>query len=138
VKELDFGGVSVLKENLRLLPYSAQSRLRIVVAHHGGFIHVRVTDKDENPIPPLLGHRNTDGGNNGRGGSCDVYFWPDGSNGMWTSDALRPGRYYVVASRSQPIHTAEAVMRLMVGRLHNNPVEVSSSGDVTVSREAQD
>jgi hypothetical protein len=97
VKDITYGGSSIRHDALRLGSAIGEARLRIVLAHDAAVLDVRVSDEDANPVA-----------------GAHVFLMPASAvteaslaetivtgdadqRGVYTSGALAPGKYYVLA-----------------------------------------
>jgi hypothetical protein len=137
VKDVTYGGHSVLHEPLRLGSAIPGAGLRVIMARDGATLVTRVTDKEGNPVPaiPVLVM------------PADVSseailqrFLVTGEtdqSGQYTSHTLPPGKYFVAAI-SEPFNAStESIDRLWRARLQFKEVELAPSGASQVSLEPQ-
>jgi Carboxypeptidase regulatory-like domain len=100
IKDITYAGASILHDAMRLGSAIGDARLRIIVAHDAAKVQAGVRDEDGNSVA-----------------AAHVFLMPAGAlsegllaatvttgkvddGGVYTSGALAPGKYYVVASRS--------------------------------------
>jgi hypothetical protein len=135
VKDVTYGGRSVLYEPLRLGSAIGGTGLRVIVARDGGRISAQVKDKDGNPMSDLrvvfvpadvaseaiLSARLT---------SCQT-----NQVGSCRSITLPPGRYFVGASDSAVDHSPAVIERLWRSRNRFKEVELAPGGSAQVTLE---
>jgi len=133
VKDVTYGGRSVIHEPLHLGSAMRGAGLRVTVARDGGTISARVADKDGSPVPDvnvlvLPEDASTEG-------ALAVTFVRGATDqsGQYTSQTLPPGKYYVVATQDDVDYTPESIGRLWRARNRYQEVELAPSGAAQVS-----
>ena len=123
LKDIVYGGQSALREPMHV-GKTMGSDLRVVLAHDGGVIKVKVADKDSNPVP-----------------DCKVVLLPESAStesevadsmlqgqsdqfGVYTSSSLAPGKYFVLATNASVDRTPESIGKLMRARIHAHETEL--------------
>ncbi len=132
-KDITYAGVSILHEPLRLGSAMSNASLRIVVARDGGFVSVKSMDKDGIPVPDsnvLL----MPADNNSEASLADALIsGQTDQNGAYTSAALAPGKYYVLASPAAIDKSPERIGTLWHARSHCKEIEVGSNATVQLT-----
>jgi hypothetical protein len=133
IKDITYGGRSILYEPLRLGSTMGDAALRIVVARDGGTASARVTDKDGNPVA-----------------ECSIVLMPASAaneatlaaalttgktdlRGTWSSASLAPGKYYAVATSDGIDKSPETIARLWRARTGAQEVDISPNGRAMVT-----
>jgi hypothetical protein len=132
LKEVLYSGRSALHEPMHV-GKTAGSDLSLVLAHDGGVISVKVTDKDNNPMPDfkvvlLPASASTDAGlaDSMLQGQTDQY-------GAYSSGTIAPGKYYVLATNDSVDRTPETIAKLLLARTNANQTELPPNGSVSVT-----
>jgi hypothetical protein len=133
VKDVVFGDRSVLLTTIRPGVGMTDAGLRITLARDGGTIGTAVTDKDGNPVA-----------------ECNVIILPESApseaivaaamrtaktdqTGRWTSAAIAPGKYIVLATPEPINHSPETIGKLWKARTRGETVEVTAGGKPSVN-----
>ena len=133
VKDVTYGGRSILYETMRVGSVAPDAKLKVVLARDGGTASVRVADKDGNPVS-----------------DCSVVIMPDGApdeaafsrmfktgktlqTGMYTSPTLAPGKYFARATTGTVDHSPETVGKLWKARMRAQEVVIAPNGQVSVT-----
>jgi hypothetical protein len=132
-KDITYAGLSILHELSRLGSATGTASLRIVVARDGGFVSVKTTDKDGIPVPDsnvLL----MPADNNSEASLADALIsGQTDQNGTYTSTALPPGKYYVLASPAAIDKSPERIGTLWHARSHGKEVDVGPNTTVQLT-----
>jgi hypothetical protein len=133
VKDLTFAGHSILHQPLRLGSAMGGSELRVVLAHDGSTLGVRVTDRDNNPVtdahivilpaeirseahvPTVMFTGQTD------------------QDGSFTAQNLRPGKYLVLALPAPVDSTTETIGKLWRSRNKAKEADLAPNGSAQVT-----
>jgi hypothetical protein len=134
VKEMSYAGQNLLSEPLRAGGSGVgESTVRVVLARDGGTIAARVADKDGNAISdarvlilPVTVPSEAALAAAIVSGQCD-------QNGAWTSNAVAPGKYYVLALEQPHDNSPESIGKLWSMRTQFKEVELESSASVQVT-----
>ena len=136
VKDVTYGGTSVLHRQLKLGSALAGSGLRVIVDHDGGVLKARVSDDEGQPI-----------------GDATVILIPKEStthlrlaetrvaektnqNGEYTSSGLAPGAYYVLAIEDDFTDLSpETISKLFDARSKAEEVEIGPNATVELTLE---
>jgi hypothetical protein len=127
LKDVVYGGLSTLHEPVRV-GKTAGSSLRILLAHDGGTITLKVADKDNNPVP-----------------DCHVVLLPETAsseaaladamlpgqtdqNGIYNSPTIAPGKYFAIATTSPISRTPETLQNLLRLRDHAQTIDLQPNG----------
>lgn len=129
VKDVTYGGASVMHQPLRLGSAPLNSRLGVVVGRDGAVISAQVNASDGKPVidayfyalPALA---------DSEAALAETMAWGQTDRlGQFTTDTLPPGKYYVLALRSGVGLSAYAIGRLWAARLSQaTEVELGHGG----------
>ena len=132
VKDIFYGASSVLDVPIRA---GSAPDLRVVLAHDGGSIAVRVADKDGNSVPDvhvaiLPAELPSEAAVPGRlvSGETD-------QDGNYSYGALTPGKYLVLATTMKIDHTCDKIRRLWGARGQAKTVELGPNSNAQVTIE---
>ena len=133
VKELTYGSQNLHAEPLDAGASAGESRLRIVLARNGGTLAAKVADKDGNAIAdarvlvlPTIVASEAALAAAIVSGQCD-------QNGVWTSNMLAPGKYYVLALARPRDNSPENIAKLWSSRTHFKEIELAPKSTVQVT-----
>jgi len=135
VKDITYGGNSILNKLFRPGSAMGEQGMRITIARDGGYIRANVADKDGNPVA-----------------DTNVTILPDSSlpdpeyaalivsgqtnqMGRYRSGALPPGKYYVLASAVINDNSPESVAKFRRARTKAKEVEVRPGATVQAELE---
>jgi hypothetical protein len=125
VKAVTYGDSDLLREPFRPGTQPGDQRLRVILAHDGGKVKATVVDREGKTLSdqhviilPKAIRSEAELADIAVSGQTD-------QNGEWTSTAMAPGRYYVLASRTPFDRTPETIARLWAGRDKGKEVEVA-------------
>ncbi|MDQ2711546.1 MAG: carboxypeptidase regulatory-like domain-containing protein [Acidobacteriota bacterium] len=131
VKDVVYGGLSALHASMRV-GKTMGSDLRVVLAHDGGTLNVKVADKDGNPIPdcqvvllPAEASTEVMAADTMIKGQTDQY-------GTYSSGSIAPGKYFVLATNSSVDRTPESLEKLLLSRTHAREAELPPNGSVQI------
>lgn len=135
VKDVTFGGRSVLYAPVRVGAAMGGTALRVILAHDGATISVQVADKDGNPgaglgvllIPADVASEGVLAARLVKGQTNQF--------GQYTSQTVPPGKYYVVATDEPVDSTPERIGRLWRVRNRFKEVDAPPSGSAQVQLE---
>ena len=135
IKDVTYAGRSVLYEPLRLGSSIGNQELRVIVARDGGFLTVSVSGKDSKPIP----HSNvfvmpTSAVSEADLASVLVAGQAD-QRGIYTTTALAPGKYYVLASGLLLDTSPETLGAVWRARLKAKEVQIAPRATTHVTVE---
>ena len=138
VKDVTYGDRSVLNEPLHTESAMTGTSLRVTVGNDGGFIEVKPTGKDGNPLAgewitviPASATSEAAVAASHTSGQTD-------QSGEWKSGALAPGKYHVLATSDPLDMTPEALSAIMLERSRVDPVDVGANTTVTARVVAKD
>jgi hypothetical protein len=135
IKEVAYGGRSILQGTLRPGSAIGNAGLKIVLARDGGTVSVRAADSDGKPVGDsyvLLVPADTPS----EGALSDTMISSQtDQNGRWTSTSLAPGKYYVMGLRAPEDRTPETLARLWAARTGAQEVELGSNAHQQVTVE---
>jgi protocatechuate 3,4-dioxygenase beta subunit len=135
VRDVTYAGRSVMLEPLQLGSAIGNAELRVIVARDGGFLSVRVNDKDGKPVPnPNVFVMPAGASSEVELASLISYGMAD-QNGRYESRALPPGKYFVLAS-SLPLDTSpETIGMLLRAKTRAKEVDISAGATAQVAVE---
>jgi hypothetical protein len=135
VRDVTYAGRSVMLEPLQLGSAIGNAELRVVVARDGGFLSVRVNDRDGKPVPnPNVFVMPARAGSEVDLASLISYGMAD-QNGRYESRALPPGKYFVLAS-SLPLDTSpETIGKLLGAKTRAKEVDIGPGATAQVTVE---
>jgi hypothetical protein len=133
LKDVTYGGASVLRLPLRADAVTSSAHLHIVLASDGGTIATKVADKDGNPVA-----------------DCSIAIIPEDvasdaalaaalvpgrtdQYGAYTSPRIAPGKYYVLATAARVGHSPEFIASLTRSLSRLQEVELGPSATVQVA-----
>ena len=133
VKDITYGGHSILNDSLKLGMAMGDGSVRIALARDGGVVNARVTDKDGNPVPdcPVV-LMPASAGNEATLSAAMITGRTDLA-GAWSSVSLAPGKYYAIATRDSIDKSPESMARLWRSRTGAQEVEISPNGTAALS-----
>jgi hypothetical protein len=124
-----------LSEPLRLGRSIGDQQLRVIVARDGGFLTVSVSGKDSKPVPhsnvfvmPASAVSEADLASVLVAGQAD-------QRGIYTTTALAPGKYYVLASGLLLDASPETISQLWRARLKAKEVQLAPRATMQVTVE---
>jgi hypothetical protein len=136
IKDISYGGRSILYAPFAVGSAMGEGGLRITLARDGGTIAVRITNKDGNPVV-----------------DCSVVLLPDnaaseailaasyksgrtGQDGSWSSPVVAPGKYHVLATNDAIDRSPKAIARLWKARTTAREVDLAPGGTASITLEA--
>ncbi|MBK9168998.1 MAG: carboxypeptidase regulatory-like domain-containing protein [Bryobacterales bacterium] len=132
VKDIEYGGASVLHRPLRLGTAIGNAPLRVILGSDGGTIQVRVRDRDGNPAPDahvvILPAQSLP-----EAELADVLVTGRANqHGHYRSRTLAPGKYLAFVPDRAPDHTPEGMAAVLARRSGAKEVELESRGKAVV------
>jgi hypothetical protein len=113
---------------LRVGSATGNAGLRVMVARDGGRLNARVQDKDGNPLGDIrVLVLPADISSEGMLQSALVTGQTD-QRGTYRSQALRPGKYFVVATQDRVNATPESIDNLWRSRTRFQEIELAPNG----------
>jgi hypothetical protein len=135
IKDITYGGVSVLHSPLRLGSARGEARLRVVLAHDGAFLRAKVADADNHPIGDANVHVIPAGAGSEPDLAEKLLSGQTDQYGIYTSEALLPGKYFVVAATLELGATLEDIAKLWRALPKAKPVELGPNATTEVTIE---
>jgi hypothetical protein len=133
IKEVSYGGHTVLREPLRPGSAVGEAGLRIVLARDGGSVSAKVADKDNNPIADaqivVMPASVTSEGML----AAAMLSGQTDQNGAWSSAIVPPGKYYVITTQLPVDKTPESIGKLWRSRNNAQDVEIGPGATVQVT-----
>jgi hypothetical protein len=129
VKDATYGGASVLHQPLRLGNAPLNSKLGVLVGRDGAMISAQVNDSDGKPVIDAYIYA-LPAAADSEAALAETLAWGQTDRlGQFTTDALPPGKYYMLAHRSGVGLSAFGVGRLWAARLsQGTEVELGHGG----------
>jgi protocatechuate 3,4-dioxygenase beta subunit len=136
VKDITYGNTSVVRGPLRLGSAVTGAELRVIIGQDGGFLRVKVADKDGKAVPDanvILMPR--EAGSEADLAAMRIAGQTD-QNGEYSSAALAPGRYYVLATSAAVTDgSPESLGKLLAARSKAKEVDVGAGVAVQLTLE---
>jgi hypothetical protein len=98
LKDVTYGGISILHEPFRPGSVMGNAGLRLIVARDGGTINTKVTDKDGNPVADCQVLIVPRGASSESSVADSLLLGQTDQNGPYSSAMLAPGKYFVLAT----------------------------------------
>jgi hypothetical protein len=134
VKDVTYGGRSILNQVFEPGASAAFDGLRIVLAGDGGRVSLRAADKDGNAVADAtVVIMPTNATSEAAMASAMVTGQTDGF-GAWTSGPIAPGKYYVIATPMPVNRSFDTIAKLWRARGAAEVVELGAGATVQVSR----
>ena len=133
IKDITYGGHSILYESLRLGSAMGDAGLRIVVARDGGTANARVTDKDGNPVAECSIVMMPASAGNEATLAAALTTGKTDLRGAWSSASLAPGKYYALATNDAIDRSPETIAKLWRARVRAQEVEINSNGTAAMT-----
>jgi hypothetical protein len=129
LKDITYGGLSILHEPLRVGSAMGNATLRVIVARDGGYVSAKVADKDGNPVPDSYVLIMPSSASSEPALAASLISGQTDQNGVYSSEMLAPGKYLVLASSAPVDSTPEGIGKLMRTRSHAQEVEIAANGN---------
>ncbi len=133
IKDITYAGRSIRYEPFRPGSAIGDASLRFILAGDGGTLSAKVADKDGNPVAdsrvivmPASVQTEAVLADAMIQGQTD-------QNGMWTSNRIAPGKYYVLASETPVDKSPESIGKLWRTKLQAKEIEVGPKATVEVT-----
>jgi hypothetical protein len=133
LKDITYGGLSILHEPLRVGSTMGTATLRVVVARDGGYVSAKVTDKDGNPVPDSYVLIMPSSVTSESALASNLISGQTDQNGVYSSDMLAPGKYLVLASSAAVDSTPDSIGKLLRSRSHAQEVEIAANGTAQIT-----
>jgi len=132
VKDVVYGDRSVLLTTIRPGAAMLDAPLRITLARDGGSIGATVADKDGNPVPECNVIVLPETAANDALMSAAMRTGKSDQSGRWTSGAMAPGKYIVLATMETVNRSPETVGKIWKARTRGETVEITTGGKPSV------
>jgi hypothetical protein len=132
VKDVTLGGVPVHDNRLPVGGMATGAELRISIGRDGGTLSVQVKDEQGKPLPDVWVVASPADAAGESEMATHLWGGITNSSGVFR-DALRPGKYLVVATTTWLNLNTETVSRLWRARARATPVEVTPNADLQVT-----
>jgi hypothetical protein len=133
LKDVAYGGVSVLAEPLRVGAGTISGLLRVILGNNAAEIHAQVKDGDGNPASDCMVYAIPAKATSEAELSSRVNGSVVGRDGSWRSGSVEPGKYLVIATSLQVDATPETIRRLMRARPLMTEVELPPGGKIELT-----
>jgi len=135
VKDVTYGGRSILNKPLPVGTAIGDAGLRVTLARDGGSVAARVADKDGAPVAdctavvlPSTAASEAEFAALMRNGLTDAA-------GKWSSATIAPGKYIALATRDAVNRSPEVISKLWKARTRGTEFEITAGGKPTVTLE---
>jgi 5-hydroxyisourate hydrolase-like protein (transthyretin family) len=133
VKDITYAGTSILRCPLRAGSAIGNATLRITLARDGGVVNAKVADKDGNPVPGSYVLIAPVEANTEAALAAALITGQTDQKGAYTTSALAPGKYYVMASTTPTDMSPECIGKLFQARSRAQEVVLGPNANVTVT-----
>jgi hypothetical protein len=135
VKDIQWNGISIFHQALRMTTSGTGTGLRVVIGQDGGTIATAVTGKDNNPAPGIRTVAfPAEITSEGMLAAAMVSGQTD-QTGAWTTQSLAPGKYYIGALDAQIDYTTDFIARLWRSRSRFTEIDLAPHGTPQVNLE---
>lgn len=132
IKTVTCAGVPLIAKRLRLEGVTGAPELRIVIARDGGSLGVLVQDADGKPVPDAWALAWPASAASER--EMSISLWAGVTNGSGAFvDAIKPGKYLVLAATTFLTLNTETIARYWVARGKATEVEIGPNASVNVT-----
>jgi protocatechuate 3,4-dioxygenase beta subunit len=133
VKDITYAGASVLRSPLRAGSAIGNATLRITLARDGGVINAKVADKEGHPVPDsyvliMPAEATTEASL-----AAALITAQTDQKGTYTTSALAPGKYLVLASTTPIDMSPECITKLFQARIRAQEITLAPNANVTVT-----
>jgi hypothetical protein len=133
VKEMTYGGASILHAPLQAGSGVGEAHLRVVLGRDGGFLKAKVADKDGNPVSDCFVVLMPANAMSEATLADEMIVGQTDQSGAYSSNALAPGKYYVLVSPRSVNKSPEDVSKLLQARSHAQEIEIGAGATVSVT-----
>lgn len=133
LKDITYGGLSILHEPLGVGRAMGNATLRVIVAPNGGYMSAKVADKDGNPVPDSYVLIVASSATSESALAANLITGQTDQNGVYSSDMLAPGKYLVLATSAPVDSTPESMGKLLRSRSHAQEVAIAANGTAQVT-----
>jgi len=138
VKDIMCGGRSTLHGAALLGGAESCGSLRIVLAHDGGSLALRVADRDGNPIPDAyVAIIPESAASTEAEMSAAMTFGQTAANGVYSATSLQPGKYRILATNETIDLASNRVDKLWLAQSRAQEVEIGPNANVQLKLEPQ-
>jgi protocatechuate 3,4-dioxygenase beta subunit len=135
LKDIAYGGVSVMGKRLRVGSIVGDTELRIVVGQDGGSLTANVLDRSGKPVYGSYVTVVREGAHTEGDLSVDFHSGRIDDTGAYFSGTVKPGKYLVLSTDTQFNTSAGSLAVLSRVLMRAKPVEISPNGAVHVTLE---
>jgi hypothetical protein len=133
VKDITYGGASILHEPLRVGSAMGEASLRIILARDGAVLTAKVADKEGRPVTDAWVYAiPADAASEAEVADRLVSGQTD-QDGVFNSKPLAPGKYSVIAGTTVINKTPESIARLANSRNQATEIDLSPGAVQTVT-----
>jgi hypothetical protein len=136
LKDVTYGGLSVLNRLLKIGTAVGQAELRIVLGRDGGSVTAQLSDDEGKPIPQITVLIAPAEARSEAEFAAAITAGLTDQTGVFRTGALAPGKYLALAIGSRLDYSPETIGRLFRARIKAKEVEVGPSQMVQVKIEA--
>lgn len=133
VKEMTYGGASILHAPLQAGSGVGEAHLRVVLGRDGGFLKAKVADKDGNPVSDCFVILMPANALSEAALADEMIVGQTDQSGAYSSNALAPGKYYALVSPRSINKSPEDVSKLLQARSHAQEIEIGAGATVSVT-----
>jgi hypothetical protein len=132
LKDVTYGGISILNEPFRPGSAMGNATLRLIVARDGGTMSTKVTDKDGNPVADCQVLMIPREASSESSVADTLLLGQTDQNGAYSSAMLAPGKYFVLATSVPVDKTPESIQRVTRVRSRAQEIEIGQNSTVSV------
>jgi hypothetical protein len=133
VKEMTYGGTSILHAPLQAGGGVGEAHLRVVLGRDGGFLKAKVADKDGNPVAECFVILMPADALSEAALADEIITGQTDQSGAYSSNALAPGKYCALVSSRSINKSPEDVSKLLQARSHAQEIEIGAGATVSVT-----
>jgi len=133
LKDITYGGLSILHQPLHPGSAMGNATLRLIVAHDGGTVNAKVTDKDGNPVADCQVLIIPAAASSESSLADTMLLGQTDQNGAHSSEMLAPGKYILLATNTPVDRTPESIQQVMGVRSRAQEIEIAPNSTLSVS-----
>jgi hypothetical protein len=137
IKDITYGGRSILYSTLNPGSTIADSGLRITLARDGGTIATRVADKDGNSVSDATVVVLPEAADSEAVLAAALKYGKTDRTGLWTTPTLPPGKYSAILLKNPFDRSPETISLVWKSRATAQTVDLSPNGKSTITLAAQ-
>jgi hypothetical protein len=136
LKDVTYGGLSILNKAMKIGTAVGQAELRIVLGRDGGLVTAEVSDDEGKPIPQVTVLIAPAEARSEAEFAAAITAGLTDQTGVFLTGALAPRKYFALAIGSRLDYSPETIGRLFRARIKAKEVEVGAGQTVQVKLEA--